>query len=105
MSPAGDKPAPDPHGEIHDLETAAALSGMPPEWILKLHGWRLTGIAVTPDPSRVEFDLSSILRLRRIESLRQDCRLGTESLRLVAELLDRLEAAELELRILREKAP
>lgn len=103
MSPTGDDIPSASHGEAHDLETAAALSGMPADLILELRSWRLTAWGTGPDRSGISFDTRSIYRLRQIENLRQECRLGLESLRLVAELMERLDAAETELRKLREK--
>lgn len=103
MNPAGENPASARHGEMLDLETASLLSGMPRERILELAAWSLTSIRLDPDPSRTAFDLHAIHLMRRIEALRDDYQLEPAPLRLVAELLDRLEAAERELRILRER--
>lgn len=85
------------HHESFDLLTTADLTGMHPEMILEFSRSRM----VRSQPSAngaPRFDQHAIFRLRQIATLRQHHSMRLRSIRLVLELVDRLEAAEAELR-------
>lgn len=103
MNSNGDETPSASCGETHDLESASALSGMSADLILELSRWRLIDAGTETGSLENSFDMRSIYRLRQIEIFRQECSLGRDSLRLVAELVERLDAAERELRALRER--
>jgi hypothetical protein len=104
MNSTGDDTPSPSCGETHDLESASAISGMPAELILELRRCRIIDTGTSAGSSETSFDVRSIYRLRQIEIFRRECRLGPDSLRLVAGLVERLDAAERELRTLRERA-
>ncbi len=87
--------------EVFDLETAAELSGMHPEMILEF--CRAHVVALHPRGDRPRFDNRGIHRLRLIETLRQERGMSLRSIRFVVDLMERLDAAERELRALRER--
>ena len=91
--PAGD--------EVFGLDAAAELSGMHPEMILEF--CRAHVVALRLRAEGPEFDNRGIHRLRLIETLRQERGMSLRSIRFVVELMERLEAAERELRSLRER--
>ena len=85
------------------LERAAELSGMHPEMILEFTRAEIVRtVGENPDGSP-RFDESEILRLRQIEYLRTDEGVSLRTIRYILSILDRLEAAEHELRLLRER--
>lgn len=86
-----------------DLQTAAELSGMHPEMILEFHRSGVVAITGFGDESALRFGLRDILRLRQIEALRHEGQMSVRAIRLVVTLMDRLESAEAELRVLRER--
>jgi hypothetical protein len=92
-------------GEVYDLATAAELSGMHPGMILELGQARVVTVIQGDDSATPLFDTRAIYRLRQIEVLREERALSMRSVRFVVELIDRLEAAERELRSLRERSP
>ena len=107
MNPQGDQAPATPvpaEEEIYDLEAAAELSGLHPGIILELVRSRvLTRIHKRSEDSPC-FDARAIYRLRQIGVLREERTLSMHSVRFVIDLIERLEAAELELRALREKS-
>lgn len=86
-----------------DLETASRLCGLPAETILEFSRTRVVAVVRGGDPDTPLFDAASLHRLRQIEALHRDWSLPPRSIGFVMELLDRLEAAERELRGLRER--
>jgi len=88
-----------------DLAAAAELSGMHPEMILEFTRARLIRFSPHGPSGSLRFDNHAIFRLRQIQSLRQERAMSLRSIRLVVELLDRLDAAEAQVRSLRERLP
>lgn len=89
--------------ERFNLEESARLTGMHREMILTFLEGRYVQPACTDDEGRPYFDHGGLLRLRRIEQLRSAWGIDLRVLPKVVGLLDRLEAAEEELRVLRER--
>jgi hypothetical protein len=87
--------------EVFDLDAAAELSGMHPEMILEF--CRADVVALRHHGADPKFDNRGIHRLRLIETLRQERGMSLRSIRFVVELMERLDAAETELRVLRER--
>lgn len=87
--------------EIFDLDAAAELSGMHPEMILEF--CRAHVVALRNPGDHPRFDNRGIHRLRLIETLRQERSMSLRSIRFVVELMEKLDAAESELRTLRER--
>ena len=87
--------------ELFDLEAAAELSGMHPEMILEF--CRAHIVALHRRGDFLQFDNRGIHRLRLIETLRHERSMSLRSIRFVVELMERLDSAERELRILRER--
>ncbi len=84
------------------LERAAELSGMHPEMILEFTRAEVVHtVGEDPDGSP-HFDETEIVRLRQIECLRGDEGVSLRTIRHILALLDRLDAAEREARLLRE---
>lgn len=86
-----------------DLDTAAELSGMHPEMILEFHRSGVVARTGSADGSALRFGVRDVLRLRQIEALRHEGQMSVRAIRLVVTLMDRLESAEAELRVLRER--
>jgi MerR HTH family regulatory protein len=107
MSPhpdhAHDPPVP-VEEEVYDLEAAAELSGLHPGIILELVRSRVLTRIHDRSTDSPRFDARAIYRLRQIGVLREERTLSMHSVRFVIDLIERLEAAELELRALREKS-
>ncbi len=93
-----------PAGEVFDLPAAAELSGMHPEMILEFHRAHVVAVVRMDVGGRPCFDLRGVLRLRQIAVLREEGQMTLRTIRYVVGLIDRLEAAESELRVLRERA-
>lgn len=91
-------------GDVYDLATAAELSGMHPGIILELGQARVITVIRGEDPANPLFDTRAIYRLRQIEVMREERALSMRSVRFVVELIERLEAAERELRSLRDRS-
>lgn len=89
--------------ECYTLDETALLTGLHPEMILEFVRAEYVHVRSTAPESSPSFDEAGILRLRQIEELqtRRGCDLRT--IRYIIGLLDRLEAAEHELQILREQ--
>lgn len=107
MTPQGDRaPSPPvPAGdETYDLEAAAELSGLHPGIILELVRSRVLARIHEASTDAPCFDARAIYRLRQIGVLHEERTLSMHSVRFVIDLIERLEAAELELRTLREKS-
>jgi hypothetical protein len=90
------------HGDFVDLHAAAELTGIHPEMILEFTRARIIRVTTHHDDSP-RFDNHAIYRLRQIAILRHDRAMSLRSIRFVVELLDRLDAAESQLRTLRER--
>lgn len=90
-------------GRRFDLDRAAELSGMHPEMILEFVRAEVVRAAGRDQRGGPSFDESEIVRLRQIEHLRQREQVSLRTICQIVRLLDRLEAAELELRLLRER--
>lgn len=87
--------------DLHDLEAAAELCGMHPEMILEFA--RADVIQMSHEGEFYHLDSRAIHRLRQIAVLREERGLSLRSIRFVMELMERLDAAEGELRVLRER--
>lgn len=85
-----------------DLETAGRLTGVHPDMILQFARAGLVGAAFWEDEDAPYFDDDDIYRLRQIEHLRNRQGLHLRTVRMIIHLLERAEAAERELRMLRE---
>lgn len=90
------------HGLI-DLDAASELSGMHPEMIEEVARAELIVVSHHDRSGNPYFDDKAIYRLRQIERLRNEHRAHMRTIRLIVQLLDRTEAAEYELRRLRER--
>jgi len=83
-----------------DLAALSELTGLQQDMIRELAQARL----VDPvDPDGLSFDERGLLRLRQIAALSRDRAVNLRTLRLFVDLLDRLEAAQSEMRRLREE--
>jgi DNA-binding transcriptional MerR regulator len=91
--------------ECFDLAAAAELSGMHPEMILEFTRARLIRFTPPEPGGAPRFDNRAILRLRQIQSLRHERAMSLRSIRLVVGLLERLDAAEAQVRSLRGRLP
>ena len=89
--------------DLVDLETAARLCGLPAEMILEFSRTRVIRVVHGGDPATPAFDAVCLHRLRRIETLHHEWSMAPHSIGFVMDLFDRLEAAERELRVLRER--
>lgn len=87
--------------DFHDLARAAELCGMHPEMILEYA--RAHVVTLAREGDLYHLDSHAIHRLRQIAVLREERGMSLRSIRFVMELIGRLEAAEQELRVLREK--
>jgi DNA-binding transcriptional MerR regulator len=85
------------------LQRAAELSGMHPEMILEFTRAEIVHTAGREPDGSPCFDETEIVRLRQIEHLRGDEGVSLRTIRHILALLDRLEAAEHELHLLRER--
>ena len=86
-----------------DLETASRLCGLPAEMILEFSRTRVISVVRRGDSGAPAFDPAGLHRLRQIEALQRDWSMAPPSIGFVMDLLERLEAAERELRALRER--
>jgi hypothetical protein len=89
--------------DLVDLETAARLCGLPAEMILEFTRTRVVTVVRDGDPAGPAFDTVCLHRLRQIETLHHEWSMAPHSIGFVMDLFDRLEAAERELRVLRER--
>ena len=96
-------PSAAPDDELVDLETAARLCGLPAEMILEFSRTRVISVTRGGGPEAPVFDTVCLHRLRQIEALHHEWSMAPRSIGLVMDLFDRLEAAERELRVLRER--
>lgn len=96
-------PPESPDDDLVDLETAARLCGLPAEMILEFSRTRVISVVRGGAPDAPVFDTVCLHRLRQIEALHHDWSLTPRSIGFVMDLFDRLEAAERELRVLRER--
>jgi DNA-binding transcriptional MerR regulator len=87
--------------DLHDLESAAELCGMHPEMILEFA--RAHVIHLSREGEFYHLDSRAVHRLRQIAVLREERGMSLRSIRFVMELMERLDAAEQELRGLRER--
>ncbi|MCW1884725.1 chaperone modulator CbpM [Luteolibacter flavescens] len=95
---------PSPTGDdLVDLDTAARLCGLPAETILEYSRTEVITVTSSGEGSPPAFDAVCLHRLRRIEALHHEWSMPPGSVGLVMGLLDRLEAAERELRAMRER--
>ena len=81
---------------------ASEMSGMHPEMIDEFLRAHLLHAAAFDEECPL-FDVSAIYRMRQIENLRVQQHANLRTIRLVVELMDRLETAEDELRRLRNR--
>ncbi len=88
---------------VVDLDAASALSGMHPEMIQEVMRAKLVVCVRESSAGEPYFDDEAIYRLRQIEYLRTHQRAQMRTIRLVMQLLDRLETTEREVRWLRER--
>jgi len=91
-----------PDDDVVDLETAARLCGLPTEMILEFSRTEVISV-VRGDADSPAFDTVCLHRLRQIETLHYEWSMAPRSIGFVMDLFDRLEAAERELRVLRER--
>jgi hypothetical protein len=96
-------PSESPDDDVVDLETAARLCGLPVEMILEFSRTRVVSVVRSGDRESPAFDSVSLHRLRQIETLHHEWSMAPRSIGFVMDLFDRLEAAERELRALRER--
>ncbi|MEX2580011.1 MAG: chaperone modulator CbpM [Verrucomicrobiales bacterium] len=93
--------------ETFDLTTLSELTGLHEELIVEFARAHLVQTANrwedTAAEERPVFDERGLMRLRQIAELRDNQHVSLRTLRLVVHLLDRLEAAETELRTLKEQ--
>ncbi|WP_035614405.1 chaperone modulator CbpM [Haloferula sp. BvORR071] len=87
--------------DLHDLEAAAELCGMHPEMILEYA--RADVIELRREGELYHLDCHAIHRLRQIAVLREERSMSLRSIRFVMDLMERLDSAEQELRVLRER--
>ncbi|MEK7951267.1 chaperone modulator CbpM [Luteolibacter soli] len=99
MTPSSESPDDD----VVDLETAARLCGLPTEMILEFSRTQVISVVRSSDPDAPEFDTVCLHRLRQIETLHHEWSMAPRSIGFVMDLFDRLEAAERELRAMRER--
>jgi hypothetical protein len=92
-----------PDDELVDLETAARLCGLPAEMILEFSRTQVISVTRGGGEDGPVFDTVCLHRLRRIESLHHEWSMTPRSIGFVMDLFDRLDAAERELRVLRER--
>lgn len=92
-----------PDDDVVDLETAARLCGLPTEMILEFSRTQIISVVRTGDSDSPAFDTVCLHRLRQIETLHHEWSMAPRSIGFVMDLFDRLEAAERELRVLRER--
>jgi len=96
-------PSDSPDDDIVDLETAARLSGLPSEMILEFSRTQVISVVRSGNSDSPAFDAVCLHRLRQIETLHHEWSMAPRSIGFVMDLFDRLEAAERELRLLRER--
>ncbi|MCW1916214.1 hypothetical protein OJ996_21670 [Luteolibacter sp. GHJ8] len=87
--------------DFHDLERAAELCDMHPEMILEYA--RAQVVSLVREGELYHLDSRAIHRLRQIAVLREERGMSLRSIRFVMELLERLDSAEHELRVLRDR--
>jgi DNA-binding transcriptional MerR regulator len=90
------------HGFIN-LQSASDLSGMHQEMILEFIRAELVTAAGKDQSGNPYFDDEGVYRLRQIEYLRHDQQAHLRTIRLVLQLMERAEAAEREVRRLRDR--
>lgn len=88
--------------ELFDIQSAAEASGMHPEMILEFLRAGVVSAVHQSKSGDYYFDDLGIRHLRQIESLRTDQSLSLHVICLLMRLLNRAEAAEGEVRRLRE---
>lgn len=86
-----------------DLDAASQASGMHPEMILEFVRSELVFIARQDRQGRPYFDEQAVYRLRKIQYLRESQNAHLQTVRIILKLVDRAEAAERELRELRDR--
>jgi len=96
-------PSESPDDDVVDLETAARLCGLPTEMILEFSRTQVISVVRGGDRESPAFDSVGLHRLRQIETLHHEWSMAPHSIGFVMDLFDRLEAAERELRALRER--
>jgi|GEM_PF-3368444 len=93
--------------ETFDLKSLSELTGMHEELILEFAQAHLVEPAEAWDPSDEDaaplFNERGLIRLRQIAELRENQEVSLGTLRLIVCMLERLEAAETELRALKER--
>lgn len=87
--------------DFHDLTRAADLCDMHPEMILEYA--RAHVVSLVQQGELFHLDSRAIHRLRQIAVLREERGMSLRTIRFVMELMERLDAAERELRVLRER--
>ncbi|MCW1925652.1 chaperone modulator CbpM [Luteolibacter arcticus] len=90
-------------GELLDLEAASRLCGLPSEMIVEFTRTKVISVVRGGEPESLAFDSVCLHRLRKIEALHHDLSMTPKSIHFVMDLLDRLESAERELRMMRER--
>ena len=89
--------------DLFDLRSTGKLSGMHPEMVLEFVRAELVSVAREDMSGNPFFDEGAIYRLRQIEYLRTKQQAHLRTIRLIMRLLDRVDAAEMELRHLRDR--
>lgn len=84
-----------------DIDDLSRLCGMGRNEILEFS--RLRFVSLQSSGGRIRADVHTLRRLRHICTLRDDHEMNVPAIGYVLGLMDRLEAAEHELRILRER--
>jgi hypothetical protein len=88
----------------HDLLTTSRLTGLHEGLIVEFARGGLVSVSAEPNGSNEpRFDEKALCRLRQIAQLHQQQKVNLRTIKLIVRLLDRLEEAEKELRILREQ--
>ena len=85
------------------LEQTAEMTGMHPDMILELVRVDLVQVLRGSSAEAPQFDEFAIARLRHIEHLREHEKLSLRAVSYIVRLLDQLNAADQELRELRER--
>ena len=85
------------------LDETAQLTGMHPELILEFVRAELVQVSAGTPESAPGFDEFAIARLRHIEHLRAHEKLKMRAVCYIVRLLDELDAARSEVRVLREQ--
>ena len=89
--------------QLYDIDTASQLTGIHPELINEYENGRLVQRSGSDGAGEPLFDESGICRLRILSDLRDREKLSLRMMRVVCQLMNRLERAESEIRFLRNQ--